>query len=306
LRAIVRAPHATLSDDDARTILAAAAARSDHPQSRAIAAALASADREGATRTAVSVDAARAVAGGGLLATVRLVAQSEHRSHSLMLGSPRFVASRAFAGVEPAAAAAASAHGEKAPLSVLAVDGHAQATLVFSEEPRAEADQAIAALREVGVEPMLASGDRGPVVAAFASRMGIAVARGDLLPADKVEWIEQQRRDGRVVAMVGDGINDAPALAVCDVGFALAGGADVAQEAAPIVLLRSDLRAVAFVVRLSRRTRRVIRQNLGWAFGYNALMLPLAALGVLSPMVSAAAMAASSITVVVNSLRLRR
>jgi Cu+-exporting ATPase len=139
-----------------------------------------------------------------------------------------------------------------------------------------------------------------------ASELGISQLRAGVLPTGKYEVIEEHRRAGAVVAMVGDGVNDAPALAAADVGMALGTGTDVALETAPVAILSEDLRAVPAAIRLSRQTLRVIKQNLFWAFAYNVVGIPLAALGFLNPMFAAGAMALSSVSVLTNSLRLRR
>jgi P-type Cu+ transporter len=185
--------------------------------------------------------------------------------------------------------------------------------LTLADTPREEAAGAIAALRARGLGVAVLSGDRPEAVAALAARLGIEEAVGGLLPEDKVEWIRARQAGGAVVAMVGDGVNDAPALARADVGIALGTGADVAVEAADVALFGRSVAGVVEALDLARGTLRVIRQNLGGAFLYNSLGIPLAA-GVLfpwtgallSPMVASLAMSLSSLTVVGNSLRLRR
>jgi len=168
--------------------------------------------------------------------------------------------------------------------------------------------RAIVELRALGLRPMLLTGDNAAVAVDVAVEVGIDPADviAEVLPAGKVEAVRRLQRDGAVVAMVGDGVNDAAALAAADLGIAMGTGTDVAIEASDITLVRADLRAVADAVRLSRRTLRTIQGNLFWAFAYNVAALPLAMAGVLSPLVAGAAMALSSVFVVSNSLRLRR
>ncbi|MDQ0053238.1 Cu+-exporting ATPase [Variovorax boronicumulans] len=188
---------------------------------------------------------------------------------------------------------------------------HVQALLAFADEPKPQAAEAIRTLRARGLRVVMISGDNLRAVQAMAARLGIANedVRADVLPADKAAQVSALRRDGHVVAMVGDGANDAPALAAADVGIAMApsgGGTDVAMEAAGITLMRGDLALVAQAFELSARTVAKIRQNLFWAFAYNVAGIPLAAFGLLSPVVAGAAMALSSVSVMANALLLRR
>jgi Cu+-exporting ATPase len=175
----------------------------------------------------------------------------------------------------------------------LAVDGSRVAVLALTDRLRPTADEAVRALRDLGLEVVMLSGDRPAVVASVAERLAIDDARGGLDPVQKA-------------AMVGDGVNDAPALASADLGIAVGQGADIAITASDLTMTTSDPRAIATAVRLARRTRATIVQNLVWAFGYNVLAIPLAMAGLLSPLIAAAAMAASSLFVVLNALRLRR
>jgi len=188
---------------------------------------------------------------------------------------------------------------------------YVQALLAFADEPKPQAAEAIRTLRARGLRVVMISGDNLRAAQAMAARLGIAAedVRADVLPADKAAQVAALRKNGHVVAMVGDGINDAPALAAADVGIAMApsgGGTDVAMEAAGITLMRGDLALVAQAFELSGRTVAKIRQNLFWAFAYNVAGIPLAAFGLLSPVVAGAAMALSSVSVMANALLLRR
>ena len=165
---------------------------------------------------------------------------------------------------------------------------------------------AVVALRSLGLRPILLSGDREATARAVAGEVGIDEVIAQVLPAEKAAVVERLQREGRVVAMVGDGVNDAPALAQADLGLSIGTGTDVAIEAGDLTLVSGDLTAAADAIRLSRRTLRTIKGNLFWAFAYNVAALPLAATGYLNPVVAGAAMAFSSVFVVSNSLRLRR
>jgi Cu+-exporting ATPase len=184
-------------------------------------------------------------------------------------------------------------------------DGAARAVLVVADAVKPTSAEAIRALRALGLRPVLLTGDNETTARAVARTVGIEEVVAEVLPVEKAEVVAGMQRDGRVVAMVGDGVNDAPALAQADLGLAIGTGTDVAIEASDLTLVSGDLRAAADAIRLSRRTLRTIRGNLFWAFAYNVAALPLAALGYLSPLVAGAAMAFSSVFVVTNSLRLR-
>jgi Cu+-exporting ATPase len=180
--------------------------------------------------------------------------------------------------------------------------------IAVADTVRETARDAVAGLRGLGLRPMLVTGDAEPVAKAVAARVGIDAADvlAEVLPAGKVDAVRTLQGRGLVVAMVGDGVNDAPALAQADLGLAMGTGRDVAIEAGDLVLVRGDPTAAVDAIRLSRATLRTIRGNLFWAFAYNVAALPVAAAGLLNPMIAGAAMAASSLFVVSNSLRLRR
>ena len=189
---------------------------------------------------------------------------------------------------------------------VVSADGAPLGVIGIADTVRESSAAAIAQLRELGMQPVLLTGDSEPVARAVAAQVGVDEVIAGVMPGDKADVIGRLQADGHRVAMVGDGINDAPALAAADLGIAMGGGTEAAMEAADITLVRDGLDAAADAVRLSRFSNRVIAENLVWAFGYNVLALPLAALGLLSPMIAGAAMAFSSVFVVLNSLRLRR
>ncbi|MGA5196109.1 heavy metal translocating P-type ATPase [Streptomyces exfoliatus] len=188
----------------------------------------------------------------------------------------------------------------------VAWDGVARGTLTVADTVKDTSAEAVARLRGLGLRPVLLTGDHRGVAEAVAAEVGIDEVIAEVLPEEKAEVVRRLQAEGRTVAMVGDGVNDAAALAVADLGLAMGTGTDAAIEASDLTLVRGDLRVAADAIRLSRRTLATIRGNLGWAFGYNLAALPLAAAGLLNPMIAGLAMALSSVFVVSNSLRLRR
>ena len=208
----------------------------------------------------------------------------------------------------PPELAAARADAERAGRTaiVAAWDGEARATFVVSDQLKPTSREAVGRLRGLGLHPILLTGDNEQTARAIAAEAGIEDVVAEVLPAGKADVVRRLQADGRVVAMVGDGVNDAPALAQADLGLALGTGTDVAIEASDLTLVSGDLRAAADAIRLSRRTLATIKGNLFWAFAYNVAALPLAAAGLLNPLIAGGAMALSSVFVVSNSLRLRR
>jgi Cu+-exporting ATPase len=195
----------------------------------------------------------------------------------------------------------------------VAVDGRAAGLIVVADAIKATTPEAIAALRQAGIEVVMLTGDDAGTAKAVGAILGVDNVIADVLPQDKAEVVARLQREGRVVAMAGDGVNDAPALARADVGIAMGTGTDVAMESAGVTLVKGDLRGIVRALHLSRLTMRNIRQNLLFAFGYNALGVPLAAgvlypvFGVLlSPLIASLAMSLSSVSVIGNALRLRR
>ena len=209
-------------------------------------------------------------------------------------------------GVNPATDTWGSHLGSSVSFVTVGWDGAVRGHIVVRDTVRPTTPQAVADLKALGLRSVLLSGDRWDVAREVASEVGIDDVRAEVLPQDKVAVVKQLQVDGAVVAMVGDGVNDAAAMATSDLGFAMGSGTDAAIAASDITLVRGDLSAVVVAIGLSRATLRIIKQNLGWAFGYNIAMVPLAAAGVVNPMLAGAAMAASSVCVVFNSLRLNR
>jgi P-type Cu+ transporter len=199
---------------------------------------------------------------------------------------------------------AAEAQGRTAVLA--AWDGEVRGLLVVADTVKATSAEAVASLKALGLRPVLLTGDNETTARAVASEVGIAEVIAEVLPSAKADVVKRLQSEGRVVAMVGDGVNDAPALSQADLGLAIGTGTDVAIEASDLTLVSGDLRAAADAIRLSRATLRTIKQNLAWAFGYNVAAVPIAVAGLLNPVLAGLAMALSSVSVVANALRLRR
>ena len=202
-------------------------------------------------------------------------------------------------------AAKTQAEGEGKTVVAVGWDGQARGVLVVADTVKPTSAEAVTQLKALGLTPVLLTGDNEAVARQIAAEVGIDEVIAEVLPKDKVDVVTRLQAEGRVVAMIGDGVNDAPALAQADLGLAMGTGADVAIEASDITLVRGDLRSAVDAIRLSRATLRTIKTNLFWAFAYNVAAIPVAALGMLNPMLAGAAMALSSVFVVGNSLRLR-
>ena len=267
-------------------------AASEHPIGRAIAVA---ATREIGVLPAVESFAA--TAGIGVAGVVD--------GHAVVVGSERLLADWAIELAPEMVAAKEGAEAEGSSVVLVAWDGQARGLLVVADGVKPTSPEAVAQLRALGLEPILLTGDNETVARSIAAQVGIDRVIAGVLPQGKVDVLRALQAEGRVVAMVGDGVNDAAALAQSDLGLAMGTGTDAAIEASDITLVRGDLRSAADAIRLSRRTIGTIRTNLFWAFAYNVAAIPLAALGLLNPMIAGAAMAFSSAFVVGNSLRLR-
>ncbi len=292
-------PSGGVDPDDLLATAAAVEAGSEHP----VGAAIVTAARDRGLALA-SVEGFANDAGLGVTGTV----PAGGGTRSVVVGRPSLLRQWSVPSDPAVATAVDAAQGNGRTAVVVAWDGVARGVLVVGDTVRSSSAAAIARLRELGLRPVLLTGDNARAAAAVAAEVGIDATDvvADVLPAGKVDAVRDLQARGAVVAMVGDGVNDAAALATADLGIAMGSGADVAIEASDLTLVRADLLAAVDAIRLSRRTLATIKGNLFWAFAYNVAAVPLAASGLLNPLIAGAAMAFSSVFVVTNSLRLRR
>ncbi|MGV9557792.1 heavy metal translocating P-type ATPase [Streptomyces sp. NPDC003522] len=281
-----------VAEDELLRLAGALEHASEHPVARAVAAG--AEDRAGSLPPPEDF---RNVAGLGVQGVVD--------GHAVLVGREKLLEEWAIELPRELAEAKAAAEAEGRTAVAVAWDGEARGVLTVADAVKETSAAAVAELRRLGLTPILLTGDNRRVAESVARAVGIDEVIAEVLPQDKVDVVERLQAQGRTVAMVGDGVNDAAALATADLGLAMGTGTDAAIEAGDLTLVRGDLRVAADAIRLSRKTLSTIKGNLFWAFGYNVAALPLAAFGMLNPMIAGAAMAFSSVFVVTNSLRLR-
>lgn len=286
------APATGFGEEEALALAAAVEALSEHPLSAAVVEAA-----EAWGLAIAAADGFEALPGAGLVASVG--------GRSVLIGARRLFEERGIALDGGARATLAQFEAEGRTTALMAVEGAHAGTLAFADPLKANAAQAVATLRALGVRAIMASGDNERSALAAARALGIEETHAGLRPEEKLALVRELQGEGLRVAVAGDGINDAAALAQADVSIAMSTGADAAIEASDITLLHGDIAKIAEAILLSRSTLRTIRQNLGWAFGYNVIAIPIAMAGLLNPIVAGGAMALSSVSVMANSLRLR-
>jgi P-type Cu+ transporter len=281
------------SEDDVLRLVGAVEDASEHPIARAVA--QAARTRHG-----------ELPAVEGFVAREGLGVSGVVDGHAVVAGREQLLGDWGLHLGGPLAAARADAEAQGRTAILAGWDGVLRAVLVVADTVKPTSAEAVAQLRALGLRPVLLTGDNRSAAQAVATQVGIDEVIAEVLPAGKVDVVRRLQAEGRVVAMVGDGINDAAALAQADLGLAMGTGTDVAIEASDLTLVRGDLRVAVDAIRLSRRTLATIKGNLVWAFAYNVAAIPVAAAGLLNPLIAGAAMAGSSVFVVTNSLRLRR
>jgi P-type Cu+ transporter len=287
-------PAAGVGEEELLRLAGAVEDASEHPVAAAVAAA--ARDRVGDLPPVAEFTATQGLGVRGVVA-----------GHAVVAGRASWLADQCSVALD-APLQDARDRAEQAGRTVIAVgwDGAVGGILVVADTVKPTSARAIAELAGLGLRPVLLTGDNERAARTVAAEVGVGEVIAEVLPGQKVDVVRRLQDEGRVVAMVGDGVNDAAALAQADLGIAMGTGTDVAIHAGDLTLVRGDLRAAADAIRLSRRTLRVIKANLFWAFAYNVAALPLAMAGLLNPLIAGAAMAFSSVFVVTNSLRLRR
>ncbi|MCC6446196.1 MAG: copper-translocating P-type ATPase [Armatimonadetes bacterium] len=285
--------HNGVSPDELLRLAASVERLSEHPLAKAIVA-----KAEDRPLELFPAEDFRAVAGHGVRAVVA--------GETVRAGTPLWLEQAGIRFPDEAQADIRSLQQSGRTAMAVAVGAKPVGVIAVADTLKPEAGESVASLKSMGLKVVMLTGDNRRTAEAIAEAVGVDEVRAEVLPGDKAEEVRRLQSEGRVVAMVGDGINDAPALARADIGIALGTGTDVAMETADITLMRGDMRGVAEAIRLSHLTLKTIRQNLFWAFVYNIIGIPVAALGLLNPMLAAAAMALSSVSVVTNSLRLRK
>lgn len=278
---------------DKETLLrlaAAAESRSEHPVARAVTDSV----KLGVGESLPVPTSFESLTGRGIAAAVE--------GHELLIGSRRLMEERGI----PFAFSPEALEQEGKTVLLIAVDGQAAGAAAVADPVRTSSASALKELHQLGIRAMMVTGDNRRTADAIARQVGVDEVVAEVLPEGKVETIEREKEKGLTVAMAGDGINDAPALAAADVGFAMGSGTDIAMESGDVVLVGAGIVPLVSAIKLSRATMRKIRQNLFWAFFYNCIGIPVAALGFLNPIVAGAAMAFSSVSVVTNSMLLKK
>ena len=284
-----RAPHA---EEDILRIAAAVEAGSEHPLARALVSAA-----EHRKLQISSVTGFHAIPGHGISGQVS--------GQTVLFGNRRLLSKE---GIDPSPAEQqmVELEGQGKTAMLLAIDGKLAGIIAVADTIKPDAQEGLEALRRDGIKLVMLTGDNPRTANAIARQLGMDDVIAEVLPADKAEVIKKLQRQAEIVGMVGDGVNDAPALATADIGIAIGSGSDVAKETGGIILIKDDVRDVATSIRISRATMRKIKQNLFWALAYNTAAIPVASIGLLNPIIAAAAMALSSLSVVVNSALLKR